>query len=102
MLAGLPGEGASISRIVPAEQRRQSIGDAILRLCFWIVVLSLLAKTPGLAHTGGVTAVFGGWVLPIHSFAWPRPFARHGGLWLVVHSSGLPLDLFLPIVFPPW
>ena len=69
-----------------------------LGLCFWIVALSLLARTPVLAHTGSVSGGFvGGLAHPIlgpdHVLAMVAV-----GLWGVF--LGAPAIFILPIVFP--
>src|SRR5712671_3364696 len=69
-----------------------------LRLCFWIVVLSLLAKSPVLAHTGGVSGGF------VDGFAHPLIGPDHVlamvavGLWGAF--LGAPGIFILPVVFP--
>src|SRR6266849_8497313 len=69
-----------------------------LRLCLWIVVLSLLAENPVLAHTGGVSGGFvGGFAHPLigpdHVLAMVAV-----GLWGVF--LGAPAIFILPVVFP--
>jgi urease accessory protein len=69
-----------------------------LGLCFWIVALSLLARTPVLAHTGSVSGGFvGGLAHPV--FGPDHVLAMVAvGLWGAF--LGTPAIFILPIVFP--